>query len=192
MTVPDQPLAASGIGLVGMGGEKSGHLGLDRLGDQRPRTLAQQIRQRVRRKSGRRPKRDNPILQPRRIKIRPQPDRCHRQTPVQSGACITLRVPWASQAGSASLAVGIRHVAYRSPSPAVLEPVAHPLATLFDQWRDMAYSQRYLRRVNNALICHPIQPSPTFSDGSRASRFTLSKKCPNAPGAERERNKDLG
>ena len=61
----------------------------------------------------------------------------------------------------------LRHVEYRSPSPAVLEPVAHPPATLSDQWRDMAHSLRDLRCVNNALICHPIPPSPTFSYSSR-------------------------
>ena len=104
-----------------MGSEKHVQLRLDRLSDQIPRTLAQQIRQRVGRKSFWRAKRDNRIL---------------------------------------------RHVAYRSPSPMVLEPVAHPLATLSDQWRDMAHSLRDLRRVNNALICHPIPPSPTFSDSS--------------------------
>jgi len=43
MTMPDQPLASSGIGLVGMGGEKSIQLGLDRLCDQLPRTQTQQI-----------------------------------------------------------------------------------------------------------------------------------------------------
>jgi hypothetical protein len=47
MAMADQPLAASAIGLISMSGEKSGHLGLDRLCDQLPRTLAQQIRQRI-------------------------------------------------------------------------------------------------------------------------------------------------
>ena len=31
----------------------------------------------------------------------------------------------------------------------------------------MAHSLRDLRRVNNALICHPIPPSPAFSYSSR-------------------------
>ena len=62
MAMPDQPLATSKIGLISMGGEKSLQLGLDRLRDQLPRTLAQQIRQRVGRKSCRRAKRDNRIL----------------------------------------------------------------------------------------------------------------------------------
>jgi len=38
MAVPDQPPAASGIGLVSMGGGKSALPGLDRLCDQLPRT----------------------------------------------------------------------------------------------------------------------------------------------------------
>ena len=62
MTVPDQPPAASGISLISMGGEKTIQLGLDRLCDQLPCALPQQIRQRVGRKSGRRAKRDNRIL----------------------------------------------------------------------------------------------------------------------------------
>ncbi len=62
MAMADQPLAASGIGLVSMNGEKSIQFGLDSLSDQLPRTLAQQIRQRVGRKSFWRAKRDNPIL----------------------------------------------------------------------------------------------------------------------------------
>ena len=62
MAVPDQPPAASGISLIAMGGEKSVQLGLDRLCDQLPRPLAQQIRQRVGRKSFWRAKRDNRIL----------------------------------------------------------------------------------------------------------------------------------
>ena len=60
--MPDQPPAASGIGLVSMGGEKSIQLGLDRLRDQLPRTQAQQIRQRIGRESFWRAKRDNRIL----------------------------------------------------------------------------------------------------------------------------------
>ena len=51
MAMPNQPLAARAIGLVSMGGEKSVQLGLNRLRDQLPRTLTQQIRQRVERKS---------------------------------------------------------------------------------------------------------------------------------------------
>ena len=47
VAVPDQPPAASAIGLVSMGGEKSAQLSLDRLRDQIPRTQAQKIRQRV-------------------------------------------------------------------------------------------------------------------------------------------------
>ena len=47
MAMPDQPPAASAIGLVSMGGKKSAQLSLNRLCDQLPRTLAQQIRQRV-------------------------------------------------------------------------------------------------------------------------------------------------
>ena len=47
MAVPDQPLAASAIGLVSMGGEKSVQLGLDRLRDQIPSAPAQKIRQRI-------------------------------------------------------------------------------------------------------------------------------------------------
>jgi hypothetical protein len=46
--VPDQPIAARGISLTGMGGEERIQLRLDRLRDQFPRALAQQIRQRVR------------------------------------------------------------------------------------------------------------------------------------------------
>ena len=45
--MPDQPPAASAIGLVSTGGEKSAQLSLDRLRDQIPRTQAQKIRQRV-------------------------------------------------------------------------------------------------------------------------------------------------
>ena len=48
MTVPHQSPAASGIGLIGMGGEKRVQLGFNRLRDQFPRNLAQQIRKRVR------------------------------------------------------------------------------------------------------------------------------------------------
>ena len=62
MTMPDQTAASSGIGLIGMGHEKRAQFRLNRLRDQFPRTLAQQIRQRVGRKSGRRAKRDNGIL----------------------------------------------------------------------------------------------------------------------------------
>jgi hypothetical protein len=62
MTMPDQPPAASPICLIGMGGEKHIQLRLDRLRDQIPRALAQQIRQRVGRKSFWRPKRDNRVL----------------------------------------------------------------------------------------------------------------------------------
>ena len=51
MAMPDQPPAASAIGLVSMGGEKSAQLSLDRLRDQIPSAPAQKIRQRVRRKS---------------------------------------------------------------------------------------------------------------------------------------------
>ena len=47
MAMPDQPPAAGAIGLVRRGGEKSAQLSLDRQRDQLPRTLAQQIRQRV-------------------------------------------------------------------------------------------------------------------------------------------------
>ena len=47
MTVPDQALAASGIGLVSMGGEKRVQLGFNRLCNQLPRTLAQQIRRAI-------------------------------------------------------------------------------------------------------------------------------------------------
>jgi len=62
MAMPNQPLAAHAIGLISMGGEKSVQLGLNRLRDQLPRTLTQQIRQRVGRKSFWRTKRDNRIL----------------------------------------------------------------------------------------------------------------------------------
>ena len=62
MAMPDQPLATRAIGLISMGGEKSVQLGLNRLRDQPPRTLTQQIRQRVGRKSFWRAKRDNRIL----------------------------------------------------------------------------------------------------------------------------------
>ena len=113
ITMPDQPPAANPIGLIGMGGKKRVQLGLNRLRDQFPRTLAQPIRQRVGGKSGRRAKRDTRIL---------------------------------------------HHVAYRSPPTYT--------SALSDQWRDIAHSLRDLRRVNNALICHPIPPSPTFSDSS--------------------------
>lgn len=58
----DQPPAASGIRLIGMGGEKHVELGLDRLRDQIPRALAQQIRQRIGRKSFCCAIRDNRIL----------------------------------------------------------------------------------------------------------------------------------
>ena len=47
----DQPPAASAIGLVSMSGEKSVQFRLNRLRDQLPRTQAQQICQRVGRKS---------------------------------------------------------------------------------------------------------------------------------------------
>ena len=40
VAVPDQPPAAGGIGLISIGGEKSGHLGLDRMCNQLPSTLA--------------------------------------------------------------------------------------------------------------------------------------------------------
>ncbi len=62
MTMPNQPPAASRIGLIGMGREKSVQLGLNCLRDQFPRALAQQIRQRVGRKSFWRAKRDNRIF----------------------------------------------------------------------------------------------------------------------------------
>ena len=62
MAVPNQPATTGGIGLIGMGSEKGIQLGLDRLSDQIPRALAQQIRQRVGRKSFWRAKRDNRIL----------------------------------------------------------------------------------------------------------------------------------
>ena len=60
--MPDQPPAAGSIGLISMGGEKSVQLSLDRLRDQIPSAPAQKIRQRVRRKSFWRAKRDNRIL----------------------------------------------------------------------------------------------------------------------------------
>ena len=62
MTVTDQTPATRSIGLIGVSGEKRIQLGLDRLRDQIPRTLAQQIRQRVGRKSFWCAKRDNRIL----------------------------------------------------------------------------------------------------------------------------------
>ncbi|MFN3825861.1 MAG: hypothetical protein ACK4RN_17985, partial [Pseudorhodobacter sp.] len=34
----------------------------------------------------------------------------------------------------------------------------------------ISFSLRELRRVNNALICHPIPPSPTFSYSSDFDR----------------------
>jgi hypothetical protein len=46
--VPDKPLAASGISLTGMGGEKRIEFRLDRLSNQITCPLAQQIRQRIR------------------------------------------------------------------------------------------------------------------------------------------------
>jgi len=48
MAVPDQPPAASAIGLVSMGGKKRVQFSLHGLRDQLTRTIAQQIRQRVR------------------------------------------------------------------------------------------------------------------------------------------------
>ena len=39
MTVPDQPPAASRIGLIGMSAEKRGQFGLNRLRNQIPRAL---------------------------------------------------------------------------------------------------------------------------------------------------------
>ena len=47
MTVTDQTAATRRIGLIGMGSEKHVQLRLDRLRDQLPRKVAQQIRQRV-------------------------------------------------------------------------------------------------------------------------------------------------
>ncbi|TDQ54687.1 NifQ protein, partial [Phaeovulum veldkampii DSM 11550] len=38
----------------------------------------------------------------------------------------------------------------------------------------ISFSLRELRRVNNALICHPIPPSPTFSYNSLPDRARLS------------------
>ena len=45
--MPDKPLAARGISLTGMGGEKRIEFRLDRLSNQITRPLAQQIRQSV-------------------------------------------------------------------------------------------------------------------------------------------------
>ena len=47
MTMPHQTAAASPIGLIGMGGKKRAQFRLNRLRNQIPRTLAQQICQRV-------------------------------------------------------------------------------------------------------------------------------------------------
>jgi len=60
--MPDQSLAANVIGLISMACKKRVQFGLDRLCNQLPSTLAQQIRQRVGRKSFWRAKRDNRIL----------------------------------------------------------------------------------------------------------------------------------
>jgi len=60
--VSNKPAAASRIGLIGMSGEKREQLSLNRLRDQIPCSLAQQIRQRIGRKSFWRAKRDNHIL----------------------------------------------------------------------------------------------------------------------------------
>ena len=62
MAMANQAASASLIGLIGMGSEKGIQLGLNRLSDQIPRALAQQIGQRVGRKSFWRAKRDNRIL----------------------------------------------------------------------------------------------------------------------------------
>ena len=47
MTVPYQPLLASGIGLVSMGGEKCVQFSLNSLRDQLLRTIPQRIGQRI-------------------------------------------------------------------------------------------------------------------------------------------------
>jgi len=47
MAVPDQPPAASGNSLIGMSSQKPVQLGLDRLRDQLPCALSQQICERV-------------------------------------------------------------------------------------------------------------------------------------------------
>ena len=107
--MPDQPPAASAIGLIRMRGGKSAQLSLDRLRDQLPSTLTPQIRRWVGRKS--------------------------------------------TQAGRNPTSVAF----------VMWHTVRHDLS---DRWRDMAHSLRDLRRVNTALICRPIPPSPTFDDSS--------------------------
>jgi len=62
MAVSDQTLATSKVGLISIGGKKFVQLGLDRLRNQLPRALAQQIRQWIGRKTIWRAKRDNRIL----------------------------------------------------------------------------------------------------------------------------------